>query len=59
LAHRLISADRFDEQAHRLLVTTLLSADELSEAERAHTAWADAMSELGVDVDSLATLRRA
>lgn len=50
LARRLLEADPYDEPAHRLLVRTLLDADEPREAERAHENWASAMAELDVHV---------
>jgi pimeloyl-ACP methyl ester carboxylesterase/DNA-binding SARP family transcriptional activator len=50
LAQRLIGTDRYDEQAHRLLVAALLEAGETREAERAHAAWASALAELDVKV---------
>jgi pimeloyl-ACP methyl ester carboxylesterase/DNA-binding SARP family transcriptional activator len=54
LARRLIEADRWDDEAHRLLVRSLIAAGERGEARRAHDAWVIAMAEIGVDVDDVA-----
>lgn len=51
LARRLLEADRYDEDAHRLLVTNLLDAGEVSEARRAHENRCGAMAELGISVE--------
>jgi pimeloyl-ACP methyl ester carboxylesterase/DNA-binding SARP family transcriptional activator len=56
LAQRLIACDRYDETAHRLLVTTLLAMGEAQEAERAHGAWTSALSELEVEIEPLGSL---
>ncbi len=50
LARRLVAADRFDDGANRLLVTSLLAAGDDGEARRAHEAWAVAMAELDAPV---------
>ena len=50
VARQLIMADRFDEEAHSLLVRALRSAGEVGEAKRAHAAWAAAMGELDIEV---------
>jgi len=50
LARLLIEIDRYDEEAHRLLVRSLLAADQASDARHAHEAWATAMAELDVNV---------
>ncbi|MGI9528653.1 MAG: alpha/beta fold hydrolase [Acidimicrobiia bacterium] len=47
LARRLVEVDRFDDASHRLLVRSLLAADETGEARRAHKAWETSMAELG------------
>ena len=50
LARRLIDADRYDEDAHRLLVEALLLAGERREAQRAHATWSSTLDEIGVEV---------
>ena len=55
-ARRLIEADEYDGDAHRLLVTTLLAAGETREAVRAHDVWRVHMNELGVTVPGIETL---
>ncbi len=50
LAHRLIEADRYDEDGHRLLVRTLNQSGETAAARRAHAGWRTAMAELDVPV---------
>lgn len=57
LARRLIACDPYDEKAHRQLVMTLFESGETREAERAHTSWAAALSELGVEVEPLEGFR--
>ncbi len=51
VARRLLASDKFDEDAHRLLVDTLLAAGETGEAKRAHAAWSAAMAELDIAVE--------
>lgn len=51
-ARRLIEVDRYDEAAHRALVRALAAMGETGEAERAYDAWAAAMAELDVEIDS-------
>jgi hypothetical protein len=51
VARQLISADRYDEEAHALLVETLRSAGETGEAKRVHATWAAAMAELDIEID--------
>lgn len=46
VARRLVEADRWDEEAHRLLCTALAAAGEDGAARRAHEAWVAAMSEI-------------
>lgn len=46
IARRLVSVDRYDESAHRLLVEALAAAGIPGEARRAHGAWQQAMAEL-------------
>ncbi|HSJ70090.1 MAG TPA: alpha/beta fold hydrolase [Acidimicrobiia bacterium] len=58
LARRLVDADRWDDEAHRLLVTSLVAAGEHGEARRAHDAWVAAMAEIGVDVEDVAPATR-
>lgn len=50
LARRLIESDRYDDEAHRLLVTALVAAGEGRQARRAHEAWREALGELGAPV---------
>lgn len=54
LGYRLIESDRYDEGAHRLVVTALVAAGERAEAERAHQTWVTALAELDVDAPPLA-----
>ncbi len=49
-ARNLIRVDRFDEEAHRLLVTALSGSGESGEARRAHERWASAMAERDIEV---------
>lgn len=58
LARRLVEADRWDDDAHRLLVTSLVAAGERGEARRAHDAWVAAMAEIGMDVDDVVPAAR-
>lgn len=51
LAARLLEIDRFDEQAHRLLITALHRAGAVEAAERAHEGYRAAMAELVGDGD--------
>ncbi len=51
VARRLLVADKFDEEAHSLLVESLLAAGESGEAKRAHEVWAAAMAELGIEIE--------
>ena len=50
-ARRLVATDRYDEEAHSLLVGALLGAGEPGEAKRAHESWAAAMAEIGIEVE--------
>ncbi len=50
LARRLVSADRYDEEAHRLRVQALAAAGNPGEARRAHEAWQQAMAELDATI---------
>lgn len=50
VARRLIAANRYDEDARALLVNALRSSGDVAEARQAHTAWTEAMAEIGVDV---------
>lgn len=50
MARRLIGVDRYDEDAHRLLVTSLVGSGETAEARRAHEAWVQALAEIDVTV---------
>ena len=50
LARRLVEVDRYDEDGHRLLVRSLLAADQTGDARRAHEVWALAMAELDITV---------
>jgi len=58
LARRLIACDPYDEDAYRLLVEALFESGETREAERAHSSWAAALSELDVEVEPLEDFRR-
>lgn len=49
LAFRLLEADPFDDRGHRALVAAQRSLGRAGEAKRAHDAWCDARSELGLD----------
>ena len=51
LAARLRDIDRFDEDAHRLLITALHRAGAVEEADRAQEAYRAAMAELTGDGD--------
>jgi len=51
LAARLRDIDRFDEDAHRLLITALDRAGAVEEADRAQEAYRAAMAELAGDGD--------
>jgi DNA-binding SARP family transcriptional activator len=53
LSRRLIETDRYDEDAHRMLVETLVAAGEPGEAGHAHAAWSAAMAKLGIDVEPM------
>jgi pimeloyl-ACP methyl ester carboxylesterase/DNA-binding SARP family transcriptional activator len=50
LARRLVDVDRYDEEGHRMLVRSLLAAEQTGDARRAHEAWALAMAELDITV---------
>jgi len=54
-ARRLVDADRYDDDAHMLLVESLIAAGELREAERAHASWERSMAEIDADVPPLNT----
>jgi pimeloyl-ACP methyl ester carboxylesterase/DNA-binding SARP family transcriptional activator len=51
IARGILEVDRYDDDAHRLVVSTLLEAGEAGEARRAHETWAAAMAELDTTVD--------
>ena len=51
LACRLRDIDRYDEDAHRLLITALHRAGAVEEAERAREVYRETMAELAVDGD--------
>ncbi|MCB1247165.1 MAG: alpha/beta fold hydrolase [Acidimicrobiia bacterium] len=53
LARRLISLDRYDDDAHRALVLELDRLGEAGEARHAHTAWREAMAEIGLTVPTI------
>ena len=55
LARRLVEVDRYDEAAHRALVTALVRAKELTLAQRAHDVWTKALAELDITVPPFAT----
>lgn len=48
---RLIDVDRYDTDAHRLHVETLLALAEVGQASHAFGEWRTAMSDLGISVD--------
>lgn len=50
-ARGIVEADRYDDDAHRVVVEALLEAGEVGEARRAHEAWTTAMAELDIAVD--------
>lgn len=50
LARRLLTADRYDEDAHRMVVESLLASNRTAEARRAHDRWSRSLAELGVGV---------
>ena len=52
LARRLIALDQYDEEAHEMLVRSLLAIGERGAALQAHGAWCGAMAELDVVVPS-------
>ena len=54
-ARRLLEVDPHDEDGHRLVVDSLLSAGEKGEARRAHAAWESAMAELGITIEPFAS----
>lgn len=59
LARRLIGVERYDEEAHRILVCSLHNAGEPGEARRAHSSWVAAMAELDVSVPPLEEIIRS
>lgn len=52
LGRRLLEADRYDDEAHRLVVESLIAAEEIGEARRSHRFWETTMAEIGVTVGS-------
>jgi pimeloyl-ACP methyl ester carboxylesterase/DNA-binding SARP family transcriptional activator len=54
LAHRLLEVDRYDHEAHRLLIEALGAMGEVGEAGRARAAFTSAMQELGLPPPDLA-----
>lgn len=50
LARKLIAANRYDEEAHAVLVRSLRAGGEVAEGRRAHAAWTEAMAEIDVEV---------
>lgn len=52
LGRRLLEADRYDDDAHRLVVESLLAGGEVGEARRSHRFWREAMAEIGVTIGS-------
>ncbi|MDX1450788.1 MAG: BTAD domain-containing putative transcriptional regulator, partial [Acidimicrobiia bacterium] len=52
IGHRLIGIDPYDEDAHRMIVTSLAALGEESAARRAHHAWTEALGELDITVES-------
>ena len=55
IARKLISLDRWDDRAHRILIGLLLDDGRDGDARRAHEAWATAMDELDIEVEDLAS----
>lgn len=53
LARRLVEVDKYDGDAHRLLIIALHQAEDFGGARRAHQHWAKAMDELDLPVASL------
>jgi pimeloyl-ACP methyl ester carboxylesterase/DNA-binding SARP family transcriptional activator len=51
LARRIVEVDRYDDDAHRLVVESLLAAGEPGEARGTHAAWAAALAEIDVSVE--------
>jgi DNA-binding SARP family transcriptional activator len=51
VARGILEADRYDDDAHCLVVEALLEAGESGEARRAHEAWAAAMAEIDAVVE--------
>lgn len=56
VARRLLDGDRYDEHAHRALVTALHGAGRHGEARAAYDAYTTAMADLGVDPTPFDTL---
>lgn len=56
LAGRLVEADPYDTEAHRLRVTALLRSGSLREAEQAHGDWVQAMEELDLTAPAFTDL---
>lgn len=55
VARRLIEVDQYDDDAHRLLVESLVAAGEVREADRAHASWTVSMAAIDVEVPPLQT----
>lgn len=56
VARGIIEADRYDDDAHRLVVEALLEAEEVGEARRAHETWVAAMADLDILVEPFESL---
>lgn len=52
LGRRLLETDRYDDEAHRLVVECLTESGELGEARRSHQVWRETMAEIGVTIGS-------
>ncbi|MEX1038707.1 MAG: alpha/beta fold hydrolase, partial [Acidimicrobiia bacterium] len=50
LGRRLLEADRYDNEAHRLVVESLVAGGEIGEARRSHQHWQKTMAEIGVTI---------
>ncbi|CAN5863757.1 hypothetical protein BH23ACT4_BH23ACT4_07400 [soil metagenome] len=50
LGRRLLEADRYDDEAHRLVIESLVAGGEVGEARRSHRFWQENMAEIGVTV---------
>ena len=56
LADRAIEIDPYHEAAHRLAIRASIAIPDRARAHRVHQRWSEAMSELGIDVESFDTV---